>query len=48
MSKEYCCQCDEPTGRAGRSEDSIWVELPSGADLGPLCERCAEEIMLLK
>jgi len=24
---EYCCECDEPTERAGRADDSIYVEL---------------------
>lgn len=36
---ETCCQCDEPTGRAGRAEDSIYIE-----EIGPLCETCFEEI----
>lgn len=32
---EYCMLCDEPTGRAGAGEDSIYV-----MDYGPLCESC--------
>lgn len=24
---EHCCLCSEPTGRAGRADDSIFVEL---------------------
>lgn len=27
MQLEYCCECDEPTGHAGRADDSIFVEL---------------------
>lgn len=38
MSLEYCFICDEPTGRAGASEDSIYV-----GDDGPYCEGCYEQ-----
>ena len=27
MNLEYCIECGMPTGRAGRSDDSIYVEL---------------------
>lgn len=48
---EYCSECGEPTGRAGKADDSIYVELKhawnngyvtrsSGTELGPLCEGC--------
>lgn len=40
MKKELCCECDEPTGRAGRYDDSIYVEW-DGKNIGPLCEDCA-------
>lgn len=33
---ECCCECGEPTGRAGRGEDSIYNE----DDEGPFCESC--------
>lgn len=33
---EHCCECDEPTGRAGPADDSIYT--PDG--YGPLCEAC--------
>lgn len=32
---EYCCQCNQATGRAGRSEDSLYCE-----DEGPFCWDC--------
>jgi len=37
---EYCFDCDGPTGNAGRGEGSIYIELPSGAEVGPLCDKC--------
>ena len=36
---ERCCLCDEPTGRAGKYDDSIFIDLPN-CTLGPLCETC--------
>ena len=36
--EEHCCQCDEPTGRAGRADDSLYC-----CDLGPFCEECYNE-----
>lgn len=36
---EYCCDCNQPTGRAGRGEDSIYV-VYSDKEVGPLCEEC--------
>lgn len=36
---EYCARCDEATGRAGRSDDSIYIEI-DGEEYGPLCEDC--------
>lgn len=34
---ELCCECDTPTGRAGRAEDSLYH-----GDQGPFCEECFE------
>lgn len=34
---ELCCECDEPTGRAGKSDDSLYCEFCEG---GPFCEEC--------
>lgn len=35
---EYCCYCNEPTGKAGAGEDSIyWLD----GNIGPLCETCS-------
>ena len=36
---EYCSVCDEPTGRAGRGEDSLYVD-----DDGPYCSECYEAL----
>lgn len=33
---EYCCECNNPTGRAGRGEDSLYTE----DDKGPFCQDC--------
>ena len=38
MSKqriERCCECDEPTGKAGRLDDSLYDD-----GEGPFCEDC--------
>jgi len=32
---EYCFVCGEPTGRAGRADDSLYI-----GDQGPYCEEC--------
>ena len=32
---ELCWLCDEPTGRAGKAEDSLYRE-----EVGPYCEEC--------
>lgn len=36
MEEEQCCICDSPTGKAGRGDDSIYVEI------GPLCDKCTD------
>jgi len=36
MELERCCVCDQPTGKAGRADDSIYIEI------GPLCDECAD------
>lgn len=36
---EYCIKCDQPTGRAGRAEDSLYCDNPD-CDKGPYCEDC--------
>ena len=36
---ELCCECDQPTGRAGRGEDSLYAE-----DVGPYCVDCWYEL----
>lgn len=33
---EYCRECDQPTGRAGKGEDSLYGE----EDDGPYCWDC--------
>ncbi len=39
MTLETCCECDAPTGRAGKGEDSLYVD-----DNGPYCEGCWEDV----
>ncbi len=41
---ERCYLCDEPTGRAGAGEDSIFIDTPHGR-IGPLCEKCRDGIL---
>ena len=36
---EYCCECGEPTGNAGKGEDSNYTE----DDEGPFCWDCFQE-----
>jgi len=46
---EYCCECDNSTGRAGRGEDSIYAEYMIGGDeVGPLCFECYDELISAK
>ena len=40
MNDELCCKCDQPTGRAGRSDDSLYTE----DDEGPFCWECFQEV----
>jgi hypothetical protein len=35
---EYCCECDQPTGRAGWLEDSLFTDIGEG----PFCWECWE------
>jgi len=36
---EYCCECGNPTGRAGRGNGSLY----SDDGEGPLCDECWED-----
>ena len=46
---EYCCECDQPTGNAGRGEDSIYAEAMLGNDeIGPLCFECYNDLVFAK
>lgn len=38
--KERCTNCDSETGKAGRSEDSLFFEEGTDQEIGPLCEDC--------
>lgn len=38
---EFCCLCDEATGRSGRGEDSLY----DIDDEGPYCEECWEKLI---
>lgn len=49
---EYCCICTDPTGRAGRADDSIYRDLlkpygnqSAGDEIGPLCDVCLSELV---
>lgn len=39
LTLEYCCECDNPTGNAGRGEDSNYTEDGEG----PFCWDCFPE-----
>jgi len=36
---ERCILCDEPTGRARKGDDSMYIEY-----VGPLCESCSDTL----
>lgn len=36
---EYCCECDEPTGNAGKGDGSLYI-----AHEGPFCDDCHSNI----
>lgn len=36
---EFCSECDQPTGNAGRIDGSIYIEYPD-KEIGPLCDEC--------
>lgn len=38
--EERCANCDDPTGRAGRGDDSLYVQRIDGREIGPLCPDC--------
>ena len=38
MEEERCCICDEPTGKAGIADDSLYGDKGDG----PYCENCFE------
>lgn len=40
--EEHCIVCDDPTGRSGRGEDSLYCEY---CDIGPFCPECFDEHM---
>jgi len=40
---EWCDECGEPTGNAGRYDGSLFPVLISGDEVGPLCWTCYEE-----
>jgi len=37
---EECCICGEPTGNAGRDEDSVYCPY---CDTGPMCAECEDK-----
>lgn len=42
MSFEYCITCGQKTGRAGKFEDSIYIQYED-QEVGPLCKECRHE-----
>lgn len=40
MESERCCDCDTPTGRAGRADDSLFCDT---CDTGPYCWPCWDD-----
>jgi hypothetical protein len=43
---EYCSECEEATGRAGRREDSIFVNaIDASKEYGPLCYECKTKLL---
>lgn len=42
MELEYCSECDNETGKAGRYEDSIYILYPD-KEIGPLCDKCSDK-----
>jgi len=44
MSIEYCENCDEETGNAGRGDDSVFV-VRNGKEIGPLCDTCCNDFL---
>ena len=45
MELEHCCDCDEPTGNAGRGDGSIYIEYHD-KEVGPLCDECGDKRLL--
>ncbi len=43
--KELCCECQAETGRAGRDEDSLYVDTPTG-ERGPFCQSCCDMLTI--
>ena len=37
---EHCCECGQPTGRAGKHDDSLYFD----DDDGPYCGECYSEV----
>lgn len=37
---EYCCECGDATGRAGRADDSMFTE----EGYGPYCKECLDNL----
>lgn len=43
--EEHCVTCLCPTGKAGKGEDSLFLEDPyeNGNDIGPFCDGCYDK-----
>ena len=42
MTLELCCYCGNPTGNAGKDDDSLYCEV---CGEGPFCDRCYKRHM---
>ena len=54
INTELCEICFEVTGRVGKGDDSIYIELigdlfayKNGDEIGPLCENCLQSMYQL-
>jgi hypothetical protein len=46
MEREHCTECDGETGKAGRSEGSLYLlHARTMAEVGPLCEPCHDNLL---
>jgi len=42
--EEICSECGQATGKAGKTEDSLYIAPDGYPEIGPLCEECYDRI----